>query len=461
MKHRLALYVALAIGPVALASPVGCGGADTDAAVAGAGGAGARAGGAGKAGGGSKPGAAGATAGKAGASAAGGQATAGTSAAAGCADFVGSNDGYVTVPPCPTDYTCGPGCRPVFSVSYDLNALSEFQLDASGVADTTRQRLLVAKFGDEQTYSVGLPVGENSIASPMLTESYLIGRHYSLPAPADSKKQTELRVWDRATGALLKTIPMPGTTNATSPYYYGGASTDKYTLFSFGGTLRRFDLATGTSKAIAPSTCQTPQILAGRYTCMDENTGKFTSIDIETGDLTHPGAGPELQVEGRCSVDGASCAWVDYRDPPGPGSNFSWRFGGEIYLYTFATKTLERITFDSTDTPTWKFHAAVDGDLVAWMEVSMKSTQRDETRAWISIIDRVAKYDRKSGQRCTYAVQNVTGRKFIGSIVHNRKLYGTFNDPDMTGYLRVVALDLDSADIPWVCAASPSPVVVP
>lgn len=55
----------------------------------------------------------------------------------------------------------------------------------------------------------------------------------------------------------------------------------------------------------------------------------------------------------------------------------------------------------------------------------------------------------------------MTGRKFIGSIVHKLTMYGTFGDPNMTGYLRVVALDLDSADIPWVCAATPWAVVVP
>lgn len=448
MNSRFAVAAFVGLALLASISKAGCGGPEASNAPGGGVGGKAGAAGAASTGGAGQVATGGASVAGIGGSSAGG--------AGGCtSNFEGSADGFRSVAACPTDYNCGPGCTPLFSVSYPANALSEFQMDGAGVVDTTRQKLLFRRLDDVATYTVGVATGTDGLASPLITPSYILGRQYALPVPKDPSKQSTLMIWDRTTGASVRKLPMPGSTGGQSPYYFGGAATDKYALFSDGKQLLRFDLASGAIKNLGETACAYPQMLGDKYACTDEVSGQFTLVDVESGAVEHPGAGPAIQVEGRCATDGTQCAWVDYRDPPGTKSDLVTRFGGEIYVYTFATKRLERVTFDSPGKPTWKFHAAVDGDLVVWAEASRASTEPERFDSWVSSIDRIAKYDRATGMKCRYSV-----KMLIGSFVHKRRLYATRAEVDQDK-LRVVTLDLDSADVPWVCEPSPAPQVVP
>ena len=388
---------AAALVLVAFVGQTGCGGDDADAVSTAGGGAGS-AGKAGKAGASAKAGAAAAGAGKAGASAGG--------AAAGSGGVV-SQDGVDILEPQPKDYSCGPGCRPVFSVSYRTGAVSEATTNRFGTIDTSYDRLYFSAGGEsDPTFTVGHGDADaTSFYDPALTEHRVMALMLAWPILSDPQEQIVLYIWDRQTGQILHKYPMPVYPEAAFPpgeeevpQYGGAAANETYALYSRSGGLFRVTLADGTVKLLGQAFCFNGQLIDDEYLCADENKGQFQSVNIETGATKVLAPSKALQIEGSCSLQGDQCAWVDYRDPPGTTSNVFTRFGGDIYLFERGTATLRRVTFDSPDTPKHKIHVAVEGDLVTWLERGKPSTA--PTEAGQVIFDRVVRLDLTKGTRC-------------------------------------------------------------
>ncbi|MCC6646137.1 MAG: hypothetical protein IT374_11265 [Polyangiaceae bacterium] len=423
-----------------LASTAGAAGA----AKAGADGRGGRAGGAG-AGAGGKVWGAGGVSGKAGASGGGG-----------CPEITASGvDGFVPVAPCPKNFACGPGCSPIFSVGYRSRNLSKFRVDPGGVVDTAGPTLLYRAAGATETQQVGMPESGSVFLHAALSPSYLVTRHYTKPEPEESSRQNYMHIYDRATGKLAHWWSLPGTEGGPSRVYWGAAATDKYVLLSTGASLLRFDLMTGGApKVLADSNCYIAQIVNGQYLCADDSSLQFTSVDIETGERTTLAPGPEMQVGGSCAFDGSACAWVDYRDPPGDKSTFDLRMGGEVYRFDLASRKLERLTFDSPATPHTKYSAVVEGDWVVWQQRSAIDTIAGGFT--VPSFQRLYRDDRATGTRCWYPLTGV-----LAGELYQHKLYALWYDPNVAYQDRVVAIDLDSPEIPWECGPAPAPVVVP
>ncbi len=440
----------LALLASALAGEAGCSaneGAQTSAAAGASGAAGA----AGKAG---KAGSAGKAAGRGGAGAAPVQLPA-----------LPPQDGIQELVPEPADYSCGPGCLPVFTVSYRTTPISESATTPAGTTDSDGRRVLFStdKLG-EPTFSVGTADCKIAyLSNPSLTPSCVLSIRARIPVPKTAADQKKLLVWDRKTGKVVHQIPLPGIEIPSdwpdsepivlSPWQ-GAASSDDVALFSYVNRIYRITLADGAVKEIAKGLCWSAQLIGREYLCADESVDRFRSVDIETGIVTQLAPGPGRQVEGSCSPDGTRCVWVDYRDPPGL-TDAGW-FGGEIYLLDRRTHTLRRLTFDSPGTPRLKFRSAVEGDLITWLESSHIMTGPIEAR-YPDGLDRVVRFDLSQGTRCWFKLTHTSLNSVLG-----RRLWGIVNDPDNQGDARPVSFDLDSAEIPWTCdPAPPPPVEVP
>ena len=449
---RWALVGGAALLALGLAK-VGCGSStDELSAAAGSGGTGGPAGGAGKAGkgesGASPAGGTGGAAGNSGASAAAG------GGAGACPPFLPTGiDGFVEVPACPLVYDCGPGCMTFFSASYDVVNYSWFAIDEQGVVDTARRALVYRGRTMEHTVQFGLPEGNGAFLGPTLSPKYLVARHYTKPEPKEADKQNIVHIYDRVTGKLAHTWPLPGVADGPSPVFFGAAATDEHVLFSTGVSLIRLDIVDGKSKVLSNTSCYVAQMTRGAYTCADENTGMFTAVNIDTGSSTQLAPGPGMQVDGSCAFDGSACAWVDYRDPPATKSTLSYRLGGEVYRYDFASKQLQRLTFDSPGSPHYKYGAMVEGDWVVWQHWTVPAKSGVDVLT-PGIFDRLVRQDLKTGVRCSYPLTDTV----VGN-VHQHKLYALRLE-NATGFQRVVTIDLDSPDIPWECAPAPAPVVV-
>ncbi len=418
-----------------------------------------------KAGAGGKGGRAGRAGGGAGGSAgkvwspggAGGKA--GAAGGGGCPELTASGvDGFAPATPCPQDFACGPGCSPIFSVGYRSRNLSKFRVDPGGVVDTAGPTLLYRATGAAETQRVGMPEGASEFGHPALSPSYLVARHYTWPEPKEAAKQNYMHIYDRATGKLVHWWSLPGTEGGPSRVYWGAAATDEYVLLSNGASLLRFDLAAGGApKVLASSNCYTAQIVNGQYLCPDDSTLQFMSVDIETGESAALAPGPAMQAGGSCALDGSACAWVDYRDPPADKSTFDHRMGGEVYRFDLASRKLERLTFDSPASPHSKFSAVVEGDWVVWQQHSVVS--KVAGGIIVPSLDQLYRDDRATGTRCWYPLKGVLG--VLAGELHQHKLYALWYDPNVAYQDRVVAIDLDSPEIPWECGPAPAPVVVP
>ncbi|MCC6644679.1 MAG: hypothetical protein IT374_03780 [Polyangiaceae bacterium] len=158
-------------------------------------------------------------------------------------------------------------------------------------------------------------------------------------------------------------------------------------------------------------------------------------------------------MEGSCALQGDQCAWVDFRDPRGPGSSLYKSVGGDVYVFDRVHEKLRRVTFDSPATPRPKHNAAVEGNLVAWLETSEVRT----VPADINYVrmNRVVRLDLDKGTRCWFDRKQTNAR-----LIYQRRFWGLVGDADHQGGGRATHFDLDTTEIPWTCEPSPPPVEV-
>ncbi len=200
---------------------------------------------------------------------------------------------------------------------------------------------------------------------------------------------------------VLMRYPSEGSGEAMSSTTLNGS----YVFWASDGIWAK-NLQTGEAKRIAFGACWSCSTTENALICED---GKIYAIYPDTArdghladmEMLYPG--PEMQTDGNCSPDRKQYVWVDYRDPPGPGSDkFFDRSGGEIYLHDFASKKNYRLTFDSPDTPRGKWFPAVGGDLVVWNEVPHSSaTPNPQTYQGLAAgVTALATLNLTTGRRC-------------------------------------------------------------
>ena len=162
-------------------------------------------------------------------------------------------------------------------------------------------------------------------------------------------------------------------------------------------------------------------------------------IDQETGQMTEIAPGPALQVDGTCSHERDEIIWIDYRDPPGPGSDFwGYRNGGEVYVKHLVSGELTRLTHDSPNSPRGKTYPAIGKELAVWKEPLVgKDPNPDSGQFLYAAADDLIVLDRVTGQRCR--IHSDLVKYFTHMVVRGRWVYGNM------GY--VVGIDVDDPAI--------------
>ncbi len=226
------------------------------------------------------------------------------------------------------------------------------------------------------------------------------------------------------------------------------ALNDKYVFYTFKGIHSR-NRQTGEQKWLAFGSCYSMCATESLLVC--EN-GKIYVLDPELPEMKAEKKlddGKELQVDGSCAADRKQYAWVDYRDPPGPGSHvFSTRKGGEVYFHDFSTGKTRRATFDSPDKPRAKVYSGIGDGLVVWNEAPLGAADPspEDWGSYYGVAEALATLELATGKRCQLQNENF-GSLFYKS-VHGRHVYAGWFDKKMD-------IDLDYAGFKWQCQDTP------
>ena len=233
------------------------------------------------------------------------------------------------------------------------------------------------------------------------------------------------------------------------------ALNDKYVFYTFKGIHSR-NRQTGEQKWLAFGSCYSVCATESLLVC--EN-GKIYVLDPELPEMKAKKKlddGKELQVDGSCAADRKQYAWIDYRDPPGPGSNFDFtRKGGEVYFHDFTTKKTRRGTFDSPDKPRAKVYPGIGDGLVVWNEPPLGAADPspEDWGSYYGGSTALATLDLATGKRCQLPDVNF-GSTLAYKSVHGRHVYGRwFDKKTVKTYL--VDIDLDYPGFNWQCQDTP------
>ena len=179
--------------------------------------------------------------------------------------------------------------------------------------------------------------------------------------------------------------------------------------------------------------------------------GVILTIDPDTGASQFLDYGGEWQTHGTCSPGRTQYAWIDYRDPPGPGSTEFNRSGGEVYVHDLKTGKTKRVTFDSPNAPRGKVYPAIDGDWVVWNQPGESEDANPKTNAGLLGASTLVKFDMKTGQRCRLTSRPM--RLWFKSL-HGTHVYGSWFDlPSSEVWL--ADLDLEHPTLTWDCVPTP------
>ncbi len=238
--------------------------------------------------------------------------------------------------------------------------------------------------------------------------------------------------------------PEEAGTNSVSRTMLG----PRHVFWVFNGGIWARHLQTGEVKRLTGdclSYCATDTVLL----CED---GRILSIDPDSGDTEPVDYGGAWQMQAACSPARTLYAWIDYRDPPGPGSAMFKRSGGEVYVYDLATKKTRRVTFDSPGAPRGKVYPAVDGNLGVWNEPGdTQPANPDSLSELKGVSTSIAKFDMQTGQRCRLTSRETYIRY---KSLHGSHIYGSwFDNASIETWL--VDLDLDHPSLTWDCVPTP------
>ncbi len=353
--------------------------------------------------------------------------------------------GWQTIPPESPAPDCGPGCRMAINVPVWSPYAGQTSVTTQRVIGVGKYSLVFASLGLGTTSVI--PNGDTGD----VTRPSMWGDHVAaLRSRGGGDGQVE--IVSLTTGERKIAFEY-------SPEDAGNFNADEIALgphhvyFHYKG-LESFNLDTGELKRLlgGPSACYSMCATDSGLLCED---GKIYFLQPDTGpngSVTYVDNGGEMQVDGQCSPDRKRYAWVDFRDPPGPGSTYDFgRNGGEIYMRDLALGKTVRLTFDSPASPRGKIHPAVGDDLAVWSEPDDGAPQNPpDLQTLFQVSDTLAKVDLKTGERCR--LQSGPGYISYKSLVGHH-MYALLDRPE--GW-RLIDLDLDDPGLTWQCQPTPN-----
>jgi hypothetical protein len=343
---------------------------------------------------------------------------------------------------------CGPGCRVALNAPISHNLYYGHAYTKESVSDVNGVQLLFAPLSVSNTRILDT----DSTPGEGFAEDYLAGEFltYVRATLPSSGKPTNVEVLNVVTGerkvVYTYTYSGPGDLGVSLT-----ALNSSYAFWKREGTgLMSRNLKTGEVRVVTPADLVCVRICTTETAviCGDQGTGSVVSIDQESGSVTPLDYGNALQIESGCSSDRTQVAWVDYRDPPGPGSDIDFnRSGGEIYMRDLVKNETQRLTFDSPSSPRGKTNASIGDGLVVWREppTSANPNPLDAQDLYATATTMVV-LDLASKKKCRID-QSQTHFMTMNSI-HGRHIYGYWG-PTPDGP-RLVDVDLDNPAI--VCA---------
>jgi hypothetical protein len=332
---------------------------------------------------------------------------------------------------------CGPGCRIALNLPVSHPGYFSYGYDAHRVADTNVATLHYADIGGTTTHVIAARA-EGVVG---FVQPYIHGSFISYLASDYPKGVVELM--NLTTGEMKSVYSYD---DGDHPIVFTAVN-DRYAFwYQDGRGLMARNLTTGELRVLSfgvfscHGLCATPTALI-----CGQVAERILRIDQETGEETTLDDGGALQVDSNCSPDRRRVAWVDYRDPPGPGSTYDFhRNGGEIYMKDLESNVTTRLTFDSPNDPRGKYGPAVDGDTVVWMEPCPTCDPNPQSMQALAASTTLVRFDLAIGKKCRTEM-------VIGSpSLHGRHLYGYWLDKS-ENETRLVDIDLDDPGIEWSC----------
>ena len=339
----------------------------------------------------------------------------------------------------PTLPDCGDGCRIAMKLPLKNPAVFGHRFTEKRLASDSPLGVAVSQVGDATTFALPNPKGQ-------MGRSSLWGDHISYLRSFGSE-DGQVEVANLITGetkVAFRYLPETSITSVSRT-----VMGPRHVFWVFAGGLWSRNLKTGEVKnpgGFCFSYCATDSAVL----C---DAGRIKSIDPDSGKQTYLDYGGAWQTHGVCSPARTQYVWIDYRDPPGPGSTEFNRSGGEVYTHNLATNKTLRITFDSPAAPRGKVHPAVDGNWVVWNEPSDgKPPNPDSLSELKSASKTLAKFDMKTGKRCRLTSRLI----YLGyKSLHGTHLYGTWLDNQPGGEAWLVDLDLEHPSLTWECVDTP------
>lgn len=339
---------------------------------------------------------------------------------------------------------CGPGCRVALNGRIDARHWPP-SISLSGIVDAlghlhwvpigaTHTRLLYVDNDAEESATLFASIYGKRV-------SYLMARQRSLA----------VEVVDISTGERKRAYEISVRANDMGISFT--ALNSKYVFWSrpaVGLMARNMD--TGEIRIIKYGSPGSRGACATEHGLWVFAPGEIKFFDQETGKVSYTDADGEwaLQVDATCAASRKQITWVDYRDPPGPGSNYDFtRRGGEVYVKDLVSGKVERVTFDSPSNPRAKAHPVVDGTRFVWLEQSPELDPNPETAQELYAgAGALVRYDTATGERCRMpfgALQYVRPYALLGN-----RLYGAWPD-EQINEPRLVEVDLDHPSFEWEC----------
>ncbi len=334
---------------------------------------------------------------------------------------------------------CGPGCRVALNLPLRNPATFGHSFSDKWFISSTNKALGFTQVGDQNTFVIPLDPG-----TPQRSSVY--GDHTSYVRSfgiADGQVEIASLITGE-TKIAHRYTPEEAGTNSVSRTMLG----PRHVFWVFNGGIWSRHLETGAVKRLTGdcfSYCASDSALL----CED---GRILSIDPDSGDAKPVDYGGAWQMQAACSPARTQYVWIDYRDPPGPGSAMFKRSGGEVYVYDIATKKTRRVTFDSPNAPRGKVYPAVDGNLVVWNEPGDSQPANPDSLSELKgVSTSIAKFDMKTGQRCRLTSREMYIRY---KSLHGSHIYGSwFDNASVETWL--VDLDLDHPALQWDCVPTP------
>lgn len=324
---------------------------------------------------------------------------------------------------------CGEGCRVGLDVIPAEPGHLHFQDSMTALTAMNGElgEVFYSSLESDETWILGKrQTGNEGYAAP-----YAYGDFVSALFVRDQNVGGEVRLINAATGETK--VAYDYARKEGEPSVDFTLINDKYVFWSHVGKgIMSRNLETGKVRTLVNLACEDLCATPTGLVCF--NSPNYF-IDQDTGETTSIDDGGALEIDGTCAHERDEIIWIDYRDPPGPGSSYwGYRNGGEVYVKHLTSGELTRLTHDSPDSPRGKTYPAVGKELAVWKEVAIgKDPNPDSGQFLYAAADDLIVLDRKTGERCR--IHSDLVKYFTHMVVVDRWVYGSM------GY--VVGIDVD------------------